>query len=106
MRFRYDLAQIRSPCYFLTMTRTEAIATITRKLASFDDEGVLTVAEFVHDLDAPSAQPVRALSERELGLLAQSKADFAAGRTVTLEEIRADTDALFAEFEAAQSAKE
>ena len=85
------------------MTRTEAIATITRKLASVDDEGVLTVAEFVRDLDAPSARPVRTLSERELALLAQSKADFAEGRTVTMEECRARTDALFARFETAQS---
>lgn len=85
------------------MTRTEAIATITRTLASFDDERVLAVARIVASMDGPLAKPIRALSEREAALLAQSKADFAAGRTVTLEQSRARTDALFAQFEAAQS---
>jgi hypothetical protein len=84
------------------MTRTEAIASITRKLASFDDERVQAVAEIVAEMDAPTAKPFRALSNREAALLEQSKADFAEGRTVTLEESRARTDALFARFEAAQ----
>lgn len=48
----------------------------------------------------------RPLSEREKGLLEQSKADFAAGRTVTLEELRARSDALFARHRVATKAAE
>ena len=88
------------------MTKAQAIAEITRRLASFDDERVATVAEIVADMDQPPPKPLRALSERELALLAQSKADFAEGRWFTLEECRARTDALIAEFEAAQSKAE
>jgi hypothetical protein len=68
------------------MIRVEAIATITRKLASFDNERVLTVASIVAEMDEPPAPPLRALSERETALLAQSKADFAAGRSYSHEE--------------------
>jgi len=78
------------------MTRTQAIASITAKLASFDDERVLTVAEIVAGMEGPPVRPIRALSERETALLAQSKADFAAGRTVTLAEVIAHTDAALA----------
>ena len=78
------------------MTRTEAIATITRTLASFDDEQVLTVADIVAEMDGPPAKPIRALSEREAALLAQSKADFAAGRSHSLAEVITHTDAVLA----------
>lgn len=78
------------------MTRTEAIATISAKLASFDDERVLTIAEIVAGMDGPPAKPVRRLSDREAALLAQSKADFAAGRSYSLAEVIAHTDAALA----------
>jgi hypothetical protein len=85
------------------MTRAQAIATITRTLETFDDESVQVVAEIVSEMDTAPATPIRALSAREQSLLVQSKADFTAGRTVTLDESRARTDALFARFAAAQS---
>ncbi len=76
------------------MTRTETIATITRKLASFDDERVRAVADIIDEMDEPSAAPIRGLSGREVGLLAQSKADFAAGRSYSMEEVIAHLDAV------------
>ena len=76
------------------MTRTEAIATITRKLASFDDERVQAVADIIDEMDELPAEPVRPLSDREVGLLAQSKADFAAGRSYSMEEVIAHLDAV------------
>ena len=76
------------------MTRTEAIATITRKLATFDDERVQAVAEIVDDMDELPAAPLRPLSDREAGLLAQSKADFAAGRSYSMDEVIAHTKAV------------
>jgi hypothetical protein len=78
------------------MTRTEAIATITRKLASFDDERVRAVAEIVDEMDELPATPVRPLSDREAALLAQSKADFAAGDSYSMDEVIAHTNAILA----------
>ena len=74
------------------MTRTEAIAVINAKLAALDDERVLTVAEIIDDI-ATSTGTVRQLTAGELALLEQSKEDFAAGRTYSLEEVRAHSDA-------------
>jgi hypothetical protein len=76
------------------MTRTEAIATIARKLATFDDERVQAVADIVEDMDVVPETPLRPLSEREAGLLAQSRADFAAGRSYSMDEVIAHTDAV------------
>ena len=73
------------------MTRTETIARITSTLSSFDDERLSEVAEIVQNMEAPPP-PLRKLSERERGLLEQSKADFAAGRTYSHEEIIAMLD--------------
>jgi len=78
------------------MTRTEALATITRKLAAFDDERVQAVAEMVAEMDEPPSVPVRPLSEREMALLEQSKADFAAGRSYSMAEVIAHLDAALA----------
>ena len=74
------------------MTRTEAIATITRKLASFDDERVQAVADIVDEMDEASAAPIRGLSDREMKLLEQSKADFAAGHSFSHSEMIALLD--------------
>ena len=65
------------------MTRTQAIATITAKLASLDDAQVRTLAEIAEAIDQ-EPQPVRPLSDRERMLLDQSKADFATGRSYSL----------------------
>ena len=77
------------------MTRTEAIAVINAKLASLDDERVLTVAEIVDDIAADTGA-VRELTPRELALLEQSKVDFAAERSYSVDEVRAHSDAFIA----------
>ncbi len=73
------------------MTRAQAIAVIHAKLATLDDARVQAAAEIIGDL-AAAASPVRVLSPRELSLLAQSKADFAAGRSYSHDEITAMLD--------------
>ena len=85
------------------MSRHEAIATINAALAKADDETVEAVAEFVQSLS--EARPVRPLSERERGLLEQSRRDFAEGRTHTMEEFMARTDALIARHRKTKAAE-
>ena len=75
----------------MVMTRTEAIALITTKLASLDDERVQTVAEIVADIAADDRK-VRDLTSRELALLAQSKEDFKAGRAFSFDELVDELD--------------
>lgn len=77
------------------MTRTEAIALITAKLASLDDEHVLTVADIIASIDE-SQSSTRRLSQREADLVSQSKADFAAGRTLSHSEVVSKLDARLA----------
>jgi hypothetical protein len=84
------------------MTRTEAIAIITAKLSSLDDERVMTVADIVQDMAQPDDLP-RELTPRELALIEQSKEDFKAGRTYSLDEARAMTDAFLAPLGVPQS---
>ena len=71
------------------MTRTEAIAFIAAQLPGADEATVLTVAEILAD----AAQPIRDLTQRELDLVAQSKADFVAGRTYSTDEVFGQIDA-------------
>ncbi len=72
------------------MTRTQAIAAINAKLAVLDDARLLTVAEMIEDI---ATDTVRPLTARELALLEQSKEDFTAGRTYSVEDMRAHSDA-------------
>ena len=80
--------------YHTDMTKLETIAKITADLEGLDEDGLQEVADHVGQLQR-SAVPLRQLSERELGLLAQAKADFAAGRTLTLEQVKARLDEKF-----------
>lgn len=73
------------------MTRTQALAIITAKLALLDDERVMTVAEIVQSMDAANELP-RELTAHELTLIEQAKEDFRAGRSYSLDEARALTD--------------
>ena len=73
------------------MTRTEAIAIITAKLADLDDARVQTVADIVQSMQ-DDVKPLRQLSARESALLDKSKADFSADRTYTIEESKAFAD--------------
>jgi hypothetical protein len=77
------------------MTRVQALAIITAKLASLDDEHVMTVAEIVQSIDAADELP-RELTAHELALIEQAKEDFKAGRSYSLDEARALTDQVLA----------
>ena len=79
------------------MNREEAIAIITSQLASLDDEEVQTVADMVTSmateaLDTTDRVLPRELTARELALIEQSRADFKAGRTLSVDECRALLD--------------
>ena len=52
----------------------------------------MTVADIVQDMDTASTLP-RKLTARELEMIEQSKADFREGRTNSLDEARARSDA-------------
>ena len=73
------------------MTRTEAIAVINAKLAALDDARVITVAAMIDGLGI-DATAVRPLTAREVALLEQSKEDFAAGRTYSVDGVSAPSD--------------
>jgi hypothetical protein len=83
------------------MTRSQAIAIIKETLASLDDEGVEAVAEFVQSMGRPL--DVSQLTPEELAGIERSKADFREGRTYSLEEARAMTDAFVAKLLANES---
>ena len=83
------------------MTRTEAIAIITAKLAGLDDDGIETVAAIVQSMDGDLP---RELTTRELALIEQSKEDFKAGRTYSLDEMDAYLDAAAAKRALTRSA--
>ena len=81
------------------MTRTEAIATITKHLEAADDQLLETVAAHLESKSLPTmtvgealetlatdSQLTRSFSPHELELIAQSKEDFRLGRTRTHDE--------------------
>ena len=70
-------ATLPALCY-LNMTRTEAIAIITAKLASLDDGG-LTVADIVQDMADPTS-PTLDLTDAERAAIERLE-DFKVGRT-------------------------
>ena len=85
------------------MNRIAAIATINARLADADDDTVKSVADFV---EAVTAGPrLRELSARERQLLEQAKEDFKEGRTLTMDDFMARTDAVLARHRAATRAK-
>jgi len=80
-------ANLPVPCY--------AIAIITAKLASLDDERVMTVADIVQDMAAPTA-PALDLTYAERAAIERSKEDFKAGRTYTNDQYHAEMTAFMA----------
>jgi hypothetical protein len=78
------------------MTRTQSITVIQDTLASLDDAEVATVAEIVQTMAAPFK--FRDLTPDELAGIEQSKADFREGRTYSVEEAMALTDAFVAKL--------
>ena len=75
------------------MTRTEAIAIIEKALPVADDATLAAAAELLQSAQSDESVLPRALTARELDLIEQSKADFAAGRTYSIDEARAQSDA-------------
>jgi hypothetical protein len=89
------------------MTRTEAIAIITRTIEAADDATLAEAAVRLAHIAAPSGATAsdiagaftgdsdlpRELTARELALIEQSKEDFRAGRTYTMAQSRAYIDA-------------
>ena len=87
------------------MTRTEAIAVITKHLEAADDRlletvaahldgkplPTMTVGEALETFPSDSVLP-RPLTARELALIEQSKADFREGRTLTSDEMWSSLD--------------
>jgi hypothetical protein len=72
------------------MTRNDAIASINATLTSLDDQRVLTVADIVAEMAGGNeTYPLRELTPREQALIKQSKDDFAAGRTRSVQESEA-----------------
>ena len=84
------------------MTRIEAIAIINRSLMSINDERVRMLADIAQSMAEPEFS--LQLSAEELAALDRSKADFRAGRTVTLDEMDVYLDAS-AQKRAAQPTK-
>ena len=86
------------------MTRTQAIDIITSHISRADDATLETIAAHIAATGKPNstgdlleAFPTdsvlpRALTERELALIAQSKADFKAGRTLSSDEMWSKLD--------------
>lgn len=88
------------------MTRNEAIATIQKYLDAADDQVLevvamqlagkplptMTVAEAIEAFATDSTLP-RQLTDAELALIEQSKADFRDGRTLTSDEMWRSLDA-------------
>ena len=68
------------------MTRNEAIAIIEKALPSADEQTLAAAAALFQSSSTRTSGLPRALSERERSLLAQSKADFDAGRSYSLED--------------------
>ena len=85
------------------MTRNQAIAIITERLASLDDARVQTVADIVQSMADESVLP-REMTARELALIEQSKEDFKTGRTYTLDEMDTYLDAAAAKRALTRSA--
>ena len=79
------------------MTRMQTIEQITAKLATLDDERLQAVAEMIEGMDDAESVLPRALTERELALIEQSKEDFKAGRIVSQDDYRVEMDAFLSQ---------
>jgi hypothetical protein len=74
------------PCYLVNMTRIEAIAIITSKLA-----------DIVQDMAAPTAVALD-LTDAERAAIERSKEDFKAGRTYSSTQYHAEMTAFIADL--------
>jgi hypothetical protein len=80
----------------------EAITMITVKLASLDDERVMTVADIVQDMAEPTLADTEAapleLTDADRAAIARAKDDFKAGRTYTDQQYQAEMAAFMADL--------
>ncbi len=79
------------------MTRLQTIEQITARFAELDDERLQAVADMIDAMDVDKSELTRELTYEELALIEQSKQDFDMGRTLTLAEAEARTEAFIAE---------
>lgn len=86
------------------MTRTEAIAIIERALPVADETTLAAVAVLLRAAQAEPSLLPRPLTAREIELIEQSKADFAAGRTISSAEARSLIDETLAALGVPKSA--
>lgn len=70
------------------MNRTEALMSLNRSLDNLDDDQVAHLAEVAADMAANEE-----FTEKELAEIERAREDFKAGRTFTIDEIRARSDA-------------
>ena len=83
------------------MTRDEAIKTIAANLDRLGDEDLTTLIEVTTTWALPNS--AFKLNDAERAAIVQSRADFSAGRTLTLDEAEARTDAVLASRRAARA---
>ncbi len=72
---------------------------ITAKLASPDDERVMTVADIVRDMAAPTAAAID-LTDAEHAAIERSKEDFKVDRTYTNDQYHAEMTTFMADLNA------
>jgi hypothetical protein len=77
------------------MTKPTDSAKIIAETAGLSEADVAYVADACPAM-VPMGAPLRPLSARERDLLVAAQRDFAEGRSLTMEQSRARTDALFA----------
>lgn len=83
------------------MTRLEAINTIAANLSRLGEEELITLVEVTTSWVQP-AQEFK-LTDAERAAVERSREDFNAGRTLTLDEAEAHTEAFLAARRAARS---
>jgi len=79
------------------MNRNEAIAIITAKLQSLDDERIMTVADIVQDMAAPTAVAFD-FTDAERAAIERSKDDFSVGRTYSSDQYHTEMTAFMADL--------
>lgn len=87
------------------MTRAETIAKIHASLAALNDDELEGLAAHIDWIASDDDEFIRELTDEELALIEQSKEDFRLGRTLTLEECEARTDAFLAALEQGRAAE-
>ena len=83
------------------MTKTDAIKTIAANLTRLGEEELTTLVQVTTSWAQPASEVK--LTDVERAGIERSRADFDAGRTLTLDEAEARTDAVLASRRAART---